>query len=526
MLIAILQFTESSFVSVANPLVVCLVAGAAFLLAWAGRRRLPVGVPESLFVTALSGLLLFAYVPASTATDITLRLAAVLTALAVLWHITIRWIERQTDEPSPTLYVRHLVGAQAVTLFGLVATGIALAASADLPARPRLALTLCLVILLALCIHRTRSPHATTARYAAAGLLASALWLWRGYIPTDFHGAVPLWLTALAVVCLLAAIGPAIMHWRYRRRVWQSEPERLIDPPADARLLTIAIVFTATIVAIGALLAPTSALIPIAVVLAALAVLTTGHRRGSEPLGALGLVLIGEFVILAVMAWLPTATGNILLGCALAGVYLLWLAGFWQQQLHDGVAWTTAGRLISSARLIGTLSGGVCVVIAVMSVLSATASESWPWRDILTLIFLVLLCLLLRRSALKLDCPTTAHAACLALLAAAVPAQAILQYFDLAVGWPVLIAGTGLLLTLLVRLTGSSVKLATTCNAFTLGTIPVILLLAIAVVGAYQHVWIEAPLIVVFFLGACVLRVRVTHLPAGTGHGHPANDAG
>lgn len=76
---------------------VWLVTAGALALALIARRRLPVGVGDALFITGLSVALGAAYLPGDGSVAWPLRLSALLTGLAVLWHFGVRWVERDSE---------------------------------------------------------------------------------------------------------------------------------------------------------------------------------------------------------------------------------------------------------------------------------------------------------------------------------------------------------------------------------------------------------------------------------------------
>lgn len=463
-----------------------------------------------MFVGGLSGGLLFGYVTAGDLVEVALRLCAVLSALAVLWHIAVRWVERQRDESGPDAPIRRLVGEHVVGLCSLGVAGIVLGLPAEAPARVRLALTLCLVILLVPVLLRCRYAGGPLSRYAVLGLLGGGLWLW---LP---HAAVAEWRTVICVAAvlaaaaaLLAAVWPILRHWQYRRRVSQTEPQRLTDPPAQARGLSAVVVVTCVLVGMAAVLAPAAVLTPIAVVLAALAVLTVGHWRRSDALGEIGLALLGETIIVMVVAWLPASQLNALAGCGLAGVYLLWLSRFWQQQLRTGVAWTTAGRLIPAARRLGYAAGGVALVLAVRAaVVGATNSDALAWQGLTAALLLLLLFSMLVRTAAVRDSQTAAAAACVAVVAAIVPARAALTGFDVWVPWPTLIGGVALVLALRAGAQRGAQPADAVYNAHFGGILPVAALFAATVPAAYGSGWVGAVVTAGGMLLAIGLRWR------------------
>jgi hypothetical protein len=94
-----------------------------------------------------------------------------------------------------------------------------------------------------------------------------------------------------------------------------------------------------------------------ALLLAGFGCATLAHTQGVLAAGFAGLALFAAAIVAAAAAWLPAGPAlvdvNLFLGFAAAAAHAGWLARFWRQQLQDGAAWTTAGRLIGSAAVVG-----------------------------------------------------------------------------------------------------------------------------------------------------------------------------
>lgn len=94
---------------------------------------------------------------------------------------------------------------------------------------------------------------------------------------------------------------------------------------------------------------------------AGVSLLVLAHRRWSAGTACLGAALVSlalcSGVVIAGHQIVRAGNWNdpIQWACALGGLAAMvflwdWLAQFWHQQLHDGQAWTTAGRMIAPAR--------------------------------------------------------------------------------------------------------------------------------------------------------------------------------
>jgi len=158
------------------------------------------------------------------------------------------------------------------------------------------------------------------------------------------------------------------------------------------------------------------------------ACLMQAHRHWS-PLGALGFGLIslaaaavaGALVPATVEAGarieyavrLPVLFNSILFALAVMGALWYWLSGFWQQQLHDGQPWTTAGRMIPTARLLGFALLALGLVVAAQMALwpmrgTARMDDNSLGRLIAGVSAIALLIILAARVALRTGSPTTA----------------------------------------------------------------------------------------------------------------------
>ncbi len=166
------------------------------------------------------------------------------------------------------------------------------------------------------------------------------------------HTAWSLVLLVGGVLSLAVAVGTVLADWRWRVRRWRTEPARLVERPPAHRRLHRLVVAASVLVGFAGISLAREPLTPVAVLLAAYACLTVGHRECSNGIGRAGLALVGMALACAAVAWLPTSPANATLGAAVAAMLMLWLARFWGQQLNDGRPWTTTGRLIPEARYL------------------------------------------------------------------------------------------------------------------------------------------------------------------------------
>jgi len=181
---------------------------------------------------------------------------------------------------------------------------------------------------------------------------------------------IPAWaLFAASPASLLFVLGALVCDWLARRSAWLENPSAA--PRARTRLpaATAVALLLGVSVAIASMLRPISPAAPASVLLCALGVLACGHVRTSRAIGCVGLTMLCEAIAIAPVAWGWTGCGGVVIGAGLAGLYSLWLARFWAQQLDGERAWTTAGRLIPSARMLA-------IALAVIAVLAAVRCAS------------------------------------------------------------------------------------------------------------------------------------------------------
>jgi hypothetical protein len=431
---------------------VWMLAAVLGVAGWLARRRLPPGIGPSLIVTALTGAALVTGAAGRDEAVGRAWLGHILTALAVGWYVlgraVRRWAVKSDRRPAanqPELWQQVLL--QAAVVCGLAAAANAVTFPAHAPTHLSGAvIDLLLLLLLAAACSLDDGRYARYALLAVLGCLVAS-WVPGGWLQTH-HTVIILAMVAVAVAALLAVLVTVLTHWAYRRRVWMEDPPRLMDAPARHVGVYRLVIAGCGLVGLGGVLLPTAGLTPLALVLSALVCLTVGHRRGSDGTGELGMVLLALGIVTAGSAWVRLGWGGALLGCALAGAYLLWLARFWEQQLLEGRPWTTAGRLIPVARRVGCVAAPACLGLAVGVFLSAdTPTGRMVWRPAVAAVLCLLLASMLTHDAATHGSVAAAVGACLAATAAVVPAQQLLaELAGVNVSAVTLVAMVGLLL--------------------------------------------------------------------------------
>ncbi|MBL8878228.1 MAG: hypothetical protein JNG88_03830 [Phycisphaerales bacterium] len=162
----------------------------------------------------------------------------------------------------------------------------------------------------------------------------------------------------LAVSFMLA---PVLVHWRMRRRASLEAPERLLTRLNRRSLWLFAALVIAVAVGIASTQPLTSAWRPLSLFIAALTVLSVAHITGRGWMDYLGLIFVCGVAASIAVDWLPMGGAGGLTGLGLAGFLVFWLSRFWRQQLLDGVAWTTTGRLVPKAAGVAHVSAFVAL---------------------------------------------------------------------------------------------------------------------------------------------------------------------
>ena len=477
---------------------VWMLAGVLAVAGWLARRRLPPGIGPSLVVTAVSGAALVTGLAGTDEAVGRAWLGHILTGLAIGWYVLGRAVRQWTAKPGrrpvadrPELWQQVLL--QAAVVCGLAAAANAVVFPADASSHPAGAvIDLLLLLLLAAAWSLDNGPY---ARYALLGVLGClvASWVPGRWLETH-HTGITLAMVVVAAAALLAVLAIVLAHWGYRRRVWIEDPQRLMDPPARHIGLHRLVIAGCGLVGLGSVLLPTAGLTPLALVLSALACLTVSHRRRSDGMGELGIVLLGLGIVTAGSAWVLPGWGGALLGCGLAGVYLLWLARFWEQQLLEGRPWTTAGRLIPIARRLGCAAAPACFGLAVGAALSAgTPTGQTVWRSGVTAVLCLLLASMLTRDATMHGNIAAAVGACLAALAAVVPTRQVLaELAHVNVSPVTLVAMMGLLLAVRTAAQAAPERCRAAFAGFSGAAVPAVAFFALAVQGADSQTGLAA----------------------------------
>lgn len=484
---------------------------AAIGAALVGYRLLPRGVGQGLFVTALSGLLLINYTFNAEPRDAdwTLRAGACLTSLSLLWLIVAAWVERAPgDSPGPEL--RRHVAQQATVVFALLAGGVIVAEMRG-AAGEELPLTSLLLLLLVVAGGGWLRGERNLAGYGVLGLLLTVLWL----------AVPPLWLTGrktfVAGVILLAAavslaivLGGVLLDWRRRARVPMAEPQLLLQPPArHRRAYALALVLCVGVGA-GAVLVGSSLLTPLALGLAALAVLGVGHRWRSNAIGELGLVLMAGVVVSAGAAWLPGGVAGEVLGWTLASLWLQWLARFWHQQLDEGRPWTSAGRLIPLARRLSYVAAaGAFVWVVSWVVPGLRGTLAGGWAAIPCALLLLLLASMLVRDARRQGSGVAALGAVLAATGGVVALQQFVVGRGWTLPWSLWIAFATMLIAVRTRSPQRDTPVEATFNAFIGGVAPMAALGGLVL----ERFWLEPVGVVVVTIACAAGALAVRFLP-------------
>ncbi len=100
-------------------------------------------------------------------------------------------------------------------------------------------------------------------------------------------------------------------------------------------------------------------------------------RRWNRNLSDIGMVLVSLALASAAVAVAPNRAAlwadrypgifnAVLVGLAMAAWLWTWLAGVWKQQLEDGRAWTTAGRMIPYAERVSFMIAALALLVSVM----------------------------------------------------------------------------------------------------------------------------------------------------------------
>jgi hypothetical protein len=396
-----------------------------------GRRSMPAGVGVGTFVAGVSGAAIVLLAVDSTGSLSRSAFAHVLTALTALWYAASRLAARSATRVSPASGPWDRGHDASVWAYAALACGLAAVANlASMPkgfnASDRSAGATDLVVLVALSALIRVFRTGAWATYPTIALLVYLLVVLAPKNALEARASAwGIGLNAAALLSLAAVLASVLRDWRRQRRRWLEQLDAAVADPAGASSLSAILVIVCVLVGLGGMLFRGYWFTPTALWLAALACLAIGHVRGWLVVGEIGLVLVAEGVVFASMAWLTPGWPGALLGLVLAGSYLVWLARFWNQQLLDGRAWTTAGRLIPASRRLGYMASSGAVAAAIAGLATGAFAEQSAWLGALTLLLLLILMGLLTRDGLEFGQPSASAASCLVAVAAAGPECAL-----------------------------------------------------------------------------------------------------
>lgn len=195
-----------------------------------------------------------------------------------------------------------------------------------------------------------------------------------GSYPDLARWSIPFMVWSGLVVGGFAALEGAA-HRHRRARAWPHALKNLTAPPPawpgfhySVGIIGVAILVL-TCVHVATIWATVSAFA------AGGALLAMVGRRWDENLADLGVGLLSigiaslPLVVLRSSQepswlWFANVFNGLVIGLAMAVAFWHWLAGVWDQQLDDGRAWTTAGRLVRNARRVGFLCGATGVLVS------------------------------------------------------------------------------------------------------------------------------------------------------------------
>lgn len=385
----------------------------------AARRRLAPGLGVSLFVAAVSlatGMVLFRLNwPLAGVLPLLVRIGA---ALSAIWAVC-GWATRRDAPDATDPYATRPAGA-ACFFAGAMATGVlsvilliysivnAMLARLLEPSYPFAEpllygsidiLTLGAALLFWRRARRDRIQPTLALFLGALLALCAGLRIPGNVIGDPVESVLPAptewpaWWTwtlvsqiGLGAVVTAAAIIRDRRYRTLRARAWPEDLDALLIPypswPGFSSLyslvaagcLVLGVYHVIRPGAVNGLGGPLSFLSGLA---AGVACLHTAHRRWNQNLAGLGLALLtGATVTLAVIVapldptaeyagYLPVQLNAVLLGLCPAALVLFCLSDFWDQQLLDGRAWTTTGRLIPHCWRAGFLITALGVLVGI-----------------------------------------------------------------------------------------------------------------------------------------------------------------
>jgi hypothetical protein len=223
--------------------------------------------------------------------------------------------------------------------------------------------------------------------------------------PGVFLPLQPVWWTwtfqlqfGAAALLLIAAVFQELGYRSRRNRAWPDRLDNLLEPYSRWPAYThTECVIAAVVLILGVyhIVRPGPPSAPLSIAncavawVAGITCLFMTYRRWSANSAGLGMALLTlAAVAMACSGVLVLSGGNgpgtyatrlpIVFNAVLFAMTLMialwrWLSRFWEQQLLDGLPWTTSGRMIPYAQRAAYLSTALAVLVAYQMAL-------WPWR--------------------------------------------------------------------------------------------------------------------------------------------------
>jgi hypothetical protein len=245
-------------------------------------------------------------------------------------------------------------------------------------------------------------------------------------VATRWSGVFMAWSAAVVGAFTLAA-----GYEQYRRRLsaWPNELWKLTTPAPEWPEFRYSVGVMSVLVLVLGLLNLTMPWTPFAGFVTGAALLALAAREWEENLADVGLALMTMGVVSLVALWRPVATSEsdhfaeiinrAMIGLAIMAAFWHWLGDVWKQQLDQGQAWTTAGRLIRPTRRVGYLVAAtgllVSMNLAMWPLLHFAGPDHSAWRWVWGLAGNLLLTAAIGFATLRTGKPTLGW---LALLAA------------------------------------------------------------------------------------------------------------
>lgn len=318
-----------------------------------------------------------------------------------------------------------------------------------------------------------------------AGLLLAFACAFRShFLDSEFRefavsSPVPLSLVA-AVLAAIFALTPTAIRWRQRRRVWLTDPERLLEPGPRAEFAD------GTCVALGVAVLMLGLLLPsqwnvVAGIVAALAVGGSAHRARWPIADVLAVGIGAAAWYFLSRDWFGATHWSNIVGVALAAAFCFWIARFWHQQLRDGIAWTTSGRLIVPARACGTL---LCFLLPAFVFgpflnMNTLAIPTLSWGSVMFGLTCVALLVLLQHEMRSQQGSVAVWCSGLVAIALSLPLATVFARWFPAVPLAAALAGATLVFALFLPRDVRDGAAPTVANALTYVVLPILLVLAI-----------------------------------------------